>query len=122
MSTTVLYMSMSLDGFIAGPNERIDNGLGDGGERLHEWPLGPEPEVNRVIYEEFMETGAIVAGKGTFEPAGGWGGDHHGGAPIFIYSRREPGHRRLRVAARDLRRRTSGPRSSGRGRPRARSP
>ena len=90
MSTTVLYMSMSLDGFIAGPNERIDNGLGDGGERLHEWPLGPEPEVNRVIYEEFMATGAIVAGKGTFEPAGGWGGDHHGGAPIFIYSRREP--------------------------------
>ena len=43
-----------------------------------------------MIYEEFMETGAIVAGKGTFEPAGGWGGDHHGGAPIFIFSRREP--------------------------------
>lgn len=32
-----LYMSMSLDGFIAGPNEGPDNGLGDGGERLHEW-------------------------------------------------------------------------------------
>jgi dihydrofolate reductase len=91
MSTTVLYMSMSLDGFIAGPNERIDNGLGDGGERLHEWPLGPEPEVNRVIYEEFMETGAIVAGKGTFEPAGGWGGDHHDGVPIWVLSRREAG-------------------------------
>ena len=39
MSSTVLYMSMSLDGFIAGPNERPDNGLGDGGERLHEWVL-----------------------------------------------------------------------------------
>jgi hypothetical protein len=37
MSSTVLYMSMSLDGFIAGPNESPDNGLGDGGERLHEW-------------------------------------------------------------------------------------
>lgn len=86
-------MSMSLDGFIAGPNERLDNGLGDGGERLHEWPLGPEPEVNRVIYEEFMETGAIVAGKGTFEPAGGWGGDHHDGVPIFILSRHEPAPR-----------------------------
>ncbi|MFP5389055.1 MAG: dihydrofolate reductase, partial [Thermoleophilia bacterium] len=37
MSSTVLYMSMSLDGFVAGPNESVDNGLGDRGERLHEW-------------------------------------------------------------------------------------
>jgi dihydrofolate reductase len=38
-----------------------------------------------------MSTGAVVAGRGTFEPAGGWGGDHHDGVPIFIYSRREAG-------------------------------
>ena len=38
-----------------------------------------------------MGTGAVVAGRGTFEPAGGWGGDHHDGVPIFILSRREPG-------------------------------
>jgi dihydrofolate reductase len=38
-----------------------------------------------------MAAGAIVAGRGTFEPAGGWGGDHHDGIPMFIYSRREPG-------------------------------
>ena len=82
MSATVLYMSMSLDGFIAGPNERPDNGLGDGGERLHEWPFpGTEDGANRQIYEEFMSTGAVVAGSGTFEPAGGWGGDHHDGSP-----------------------------------------
>ena len=68
-------MSMSLDGFIAGPNETDDNGLGDGGERLHEWPITGQ------IYDEFVATGAIVAGRGTFEPAGGWGGDHHGGVP-----------------------------------------
>ena len=37
MSATVPYMSMSLDGFIAGPNEAPDNGLSAGGERLHEW-------------------------------------------------------------------------------------
>ena len=37
MSATVLYMSMSLDGFIAGPNESPENGLGDGGHRLHAW-------------------------------------------------------------------------------------
>ena len=94
MSSTVLYMSMSLDGFIAGPNEGPDNALGDGGDRLHEWVF-PGAEggdfdaaserlrgVNRQIYDEFMSTGAVVAGRGTFEPAGGWGGDHHDGVPI----------------------------------------
>jgi dihydrofolate reductase len=91
-SATVLYMSMSLDGFIAGPNERPDNPLGDGGERLHEWPFpGAEDGANRQIYDELMATGAIVTGSGSLEPAGGWGGDHHDGVPIFIYSRREPG-------------------------------
>jgi dihydrofolate reductase len=101
MSATVLYMSMSLDGFIAGPNETPDNGLGDGGHRLHEWAmtdgdvdlgaLRRSGSANGTIIEEFMSTGATVAGRGTFEPAEGWGGDHHDGVPIFIYSRREPG-------------------------------
>ena len=88
MSSTVLYMSMSLDGFIAGPNETPDNPLGDGGLRLHEWDFSGNTEgADRQIYDEFMSTGAIVAGRGTFEPAGGWEGDHHGGVPIFILSR-----------------------------------
>ena len=92
MAATVLYMSMSLDGFIAGPDESLEQGLGKGGERLHEWPFpGAEDGANRRIYDEFLATGATVAGAGTFEPAGGWGGDHHDGVPIFIYSRREPG-------------------------------
>jgi dihydrofolate reductase len=91
VSAAVLYMSMSLDGFIAGPNEGPGNGLGDGGDRLHEWGFDDPHGPNRQIVDEFMSTGAVVAGPGTFEPAGGWGGDHHNGAPIFIYSRREPG-------------------------------
>ena len=101
MSATVLYMSMSLDGFIAGPNERPDNGLGDGGHRLHEWALpGADSShkdisdlggVNGQVVDEFMATGAVVAGRRTFEPAGGWGGDHHDGVPIWVLSRHEPG-------------------------------
>jgi dihydrofolate reductase len=101
VSATVLYMSMSLDGFIAGPNERPDNGLGDGGERLHDWlfeggdvdldAIRRSGGVNGRIVDEFMSTGAVVAGRGTFEPAGGWGGDHHDGVPIFIVARHEPG-------------------------------
>ena len=94
MSATVLYMSMSLDGFVARPNE--DPG------RLHEWfSTGADADykgvsgrlagVNGVVWEEMMSTAAVVAGRGTFEPTGGWGGDHHDGVPIFIYSRREPG-------------------------------
>ena len=100
MSATVLYMSMSLDGFIAGPNERSDNGLGDGGQRLHEWvlpnadadhkDLGHLTGANARVVDEFMATGAVVAGRGTFEPAGGWGGDHHDGVPIFVLTRKEP--------------------------------
>src|ERR687889_76915 len=95
-------MSMSLDGFIAGPNEGPDNGLGDGGERLHDWALANEPRgtsgipgrpsgVNGQVYDEMMSPGAVVAGRGTFEPANGWGGDHHDGVPIWVLSRREPG-------------------------------
>ena len=103
MSSTVLYMSMSLDGFIAGPNAGPGNGLGDGGECLHDWlmtsgePSGPSgipgrpSGVNGQVFEEFMATGAVVAGRGTFEPAGGWDGDHHDGVPIWVLSRRKPG-------------------------------
>lgn len=93
-------LTMSLDGFIAGPNEGPGNGLGDGGEVLHEWVFagsggtgdnrnagaGLEGADRRVV-DELMATGAVVAGRGTFEPAGGWNGDHHGGVPIFILSR-----------------------------------
>jgi dihydrofolate reductase len=100
VSATVLYMSMSLDGFIAGPNETRDNGLGDGGLRLHHWFMSDgdvdlaairrSGGVNGQIVDEFLSTGATVAGRGTFEPAGGWRGDHHDGVPIFILSRHEP--------------------------------
>jgi dihydrofolate reductase len=85
----------------AGPNEGPGNGLGDGGHRLHEWfPTGADADrkaisgrlagVNGQVVDEFMATGAVVAGRGTFEPAGGWAGDHHDAVPIFVLSRREP--------------------------------
>jgi dihydrofolate reductase len=99
VSATVLDMSMSLDGFIAGPNETRDHGLGDGGMRLHEWvfegsgsgPRDARPtDVNGRVFDELMATGAVVAGRGTVEPAGYWNGDHHDGVPIFILSRGEP--------------------------------
>jgi dihydrofolate reductase len=101
MSSTVLYMSMSLDGFVAGPNAGPGNGLGDDGRRLHEWFLtgaatahagvpGRPTGINGEIMDALMSTGAVVAGRGTVEPADYWGGDHHDGVPIFILSRRQP--------------------------------
>jgi dihydrofolate reductase len=100
MSATVLYMSISLDGFIAGPHAGMGNGLGDGGQRLHEWAMTGarvnHPDIvspagiNGQVFDEMMSTGAVVAGRGTFEPAGGWGGDHHDGVPIFILTRHDP--------------------------------
>jgi dihydrofolate reductase len=111
MSATVLYMSMSLDGFITGPNDGPGNGLGDGGHRLHAWlwtgadaghaeevnPVRRAEEatgrltgVNREVMDELWATGAVVVGRRTFELAGGWDGDHHSGVPIFVLSRHEP--------------------------------
>jgi len=99
MRKSVLYMSMSVDGFIAGPNVAPGNGLGDNGHRLHEWFL-PDADaehrtgshlagVNREVVDEAMATGAVVVGRRTFELADGWGGDHHDGVPIFVLSRHQ---------------------------------
>jgi dihydrofolate reductase len=99
MSKVVLDMSMSVDGFITGPDDGIDRGLGVGGERLHAW-LGeggadprsyrPADEAGATVFDEMMATGAVIVGRRTFEFAGGWGGDHHDGVPIFVLSRHEP--------------------------------
>lgn len=96
----MLYMSMSVDGFIAGPNVAPGNGLGDKGQRLHEWFLqNADAEhrtgshlsgVNRAVMDEAMASGAVVVGRRTFELADGWGGDHHDGIPIFVLSRNAP--------------------------------
>ena len=101
MGSTVLYMSMSADGFVTGPNVRSDNAMGDGGQRLHEWVF-PKAEpgdmaatganlsgANKQVFDEMMSTGAVIAGRNTFEPAAGWEGNHHGGVEIFIISRYE---------------------------------
>lgn len=98
MGKSVLDMSVSLDGFVAGPNETPENGLGDNGARLHWWFGFGEPTehggvpgrpagVNGEVMDEMIRTGAVVAGRGTVEPAGWWNGDHHDRVPIFILSR-----------------------------------
>jgi dihydrofolate reductase len=116
MSRLRFKISMSLDGFVAGPSQSVDNPLGIGGTRLHEWvfplaawraPHGLEGgEVNAstaVIEESLANIGATVMGRNMFgghpgawsvsEPWTGWWGPnppfHH---PVFVLTRyaREP--------------------------------
>ena len=98
MSASVLYMSMSLDGYIAGPNDEPGNPGGDGFDRLHEWlwdtgagefvrwRSGPAGE----LWDEMEATGAVLAGRRTVEQVDHWGGDAHG-VPIFVPSHPPPG-------------------------------
>jgi len=97
MSASVLYMSMSLDGYIAAPNDKPGNPGGDGFMRLHEWygdftpPSGPGPSgPSGEFIDEIKTTGAVLAGRRTVEQVDHWGGDN-GGRPIFVPSHRPPG-------------------------------
>jgi dihydrofolate reductase len=99
VNKVVLYMSMSLDGFIAAADDGPGRGLGVGGEPLHAWltdgDVSPDSRrpgagVNAEVFEEMMATGAVITGRHTFDWASGWGGDHHDGVPIFVLTHRPP--------------------------------
>ncbi|MEU4424287.1 dihydrofolate reductase family protein [Actinoplanes sp. NPDC024001] len=93
MSAAVLYMSVSLDGYIADAGDRLG---GTDGNRLHHWGLMPDGETFRSggvageMLAEYNATGAVVAGRRTVEIVDHWGGDHHG-MPIFVPSHRPAG-------------------------------
>ncbi len=92
VSKSVLYMSMSVDGYISGPNDAPDNPGGDGFMRSHRWmgdsarPAGLAGE----LFDEMNACGAILAGRRTVEQVDHWGGDHHNGVKIFVVSQRLP--------------------------------
>lgn len=107
MSKVVLELSMSLDGFIAGPNDNPDHGLGDGGDALFRWyssgdtdfPLPGTDMVFKIsrasaefLRPSWLNIGASVVGRRTFDIAGGWGGNPPGGpdAPHFVVTHTVP--------------------------------
>jgi dihydrofolate reductase len=116
MAKLILDISMSLDGFVAGPNQTLDDPLGKGGEQLHEWAFatkvfrerhgqsgGEDNADSKVMAETLRSTGATLMGRRMFsggegpwdkDPnAGAWWGDdppfHH---PVFVLTHhpREP--------------------------------
>ncbi|HEX8865459.1 MAG TPA: dihydrofolate reductase family protein [Lentzea sp.] len=96
-----LYMSMSVDGYIAGPDDRPGQELGRDGGRLFNWLDDRMSEgVNGQVYGEALATGALISGRRTFELAGGWNGDHHDGVPILVLSRQGRGAEELPVGTR----------------------
>jgi dihydrofolate reductase len=99
MSRLILYMAMSLDGFITGPNDNQGNPAGDGGMRLQEWLGDGGPKVadfrptdsqSQIVFDESMSTGAVITGRRTGDFADYWGGDHHDGVPIFVPTHTAP--------------------------------
>ena len=105
MSRTTCQISVSLDGFAAGPNQSLDNPLGEGGDRLHEWAFPPEGRrgepVDAQIQAKWSEgVGAFVmgrkmfggdAGDGTWVPDwhGWWGEDPPYHAPVYVLTHHE---------------------------------
>ena len=95
VAVSVLYMSMSLDGYIAGPNDEVGNPGGDD-FTLHEWFTTPGGEFFRPsgeageLIDEINATGAVLMGRRLAEQVDHWKGDHHG-VPIFVVSHRPPG-------------------------------
>ena len=104
MGKVTFNITVSLDGFVAGPNDNPNNGLGDGGERLFDWYFSGDTEIpisdgNMVlkvssqsaqILQAAMSTyGAGVWGRRTFDIARAWGG-HPPGRPCFIVTHNVP--------------------------------
>lgn len=85
MGKVVYDISMSLDGFISGPNVRLEAGLGDGGERLHEWGFNSTDPRNRELVEAWVNTGAVIVGRKTYDLS-----IQHWGADGPIYTARVP--------------------------------
>jgi dihydrofolate reductase len=103
MSKVVFSNTVSLDGFVAGPNDGPENGLGDGGDRLFTWYFSGDTEIQvggspllkvskvsaDLLNEEISRLGALVTGRRTFDIAGAWGG-HPPGEPCFVLTHTAP--------------------------------
>ena len=108
MSRLRVHISVSLDGYVAGPNQSEENPLGEGGEQLHEWAFelkafrephemegGTVNASTPVVEEERANVGAEIMGRGKFGPPGGgpwgagswkgwWGADPPFHKPVFV--------------------------------------
>jgi dihydrofolate reductase len=113
MARTIVALTMSLDGFIAGPNDGGEHPLGEGGMRLFDWYFTGDTPIrhyqaagqrgiavppfklaarNAAVFEELISTGgAVITGRRTYDIANGWGGNGPlPGLPLFIVTHTPP--------------------------------
>jgi dihydrofolate reductase len=91
MALIRLYMTMSLDGYVTGPQDSVDAPLGINGFRLFNWlDRRNDPGPSGQVFTELMSTRAVIAGRRTYELAGRWQGDHHDGVPVFVLTHDVP--------------------------------
>jgi dihydrofolate reductase len=90
MGNVVIDMSMSLDGYIAAPNDNPEQGLGEDGMRLHDWAFDDPSVFERAYGNLIEETGAVIMGRRTYENSiGNWGGKGPlGEVPCFVVTHR----------------------------------
>jgi dihydrofolate reductase len=100
MAKVLAGITTSIDGYVAGPNDGPDKGLGEGGERLHFWVFGgpwtydAEPSGEATgedaawLGEVMSRIGAVVSGRRTYEAAKHWGDENPWGLPVFIVTHR----------------------------------
>lgn len=102
MGRTIATITVSVDGYVTGPDDGPGQGLGRGGERLHHWVMGGPwtyaderwdtdgmHGVDREFYDELTGTvGAGVVGRGMYDAAGGWGGTNPFDGPLVVLTHR----------------------------------
>ena len=86
-----LYMTISVDGYVTGPRDSMDEPMGVGGFRLFNWlDRRDDPGPSGQVFAEVMATRAVISGRRTYEHAGRWQGDHHDGVPVFVLTHHVP--------------------------------
>lgn len=100
MTKVAAAITISLDGYVTGPNDGPGQGLGEGGERLHFWVFGgpwtyegdPKGEAigadKEYLDEGLGRAGAVVVGRNMYEAAEAWGGSNPFGVPLFVVTHR----------------------------------
>jgi len=99
MARVISGITMSLDGYVTGPDDRLGAGLGEGGERLHEWVFGgpwtydgprgtPAPVDQEYLESVFADGGGWIVGRTMHDVVDGWGDDPGFGVPVFVVTHR----------------------------------
>jgi dihydrofolate reductase len=106
MTKVVADITMSLDGYVTGPDPDVEHGLGHGGEPLHDWVMDPDDVDARELQTSFDRSGAVIMGRNLFDvvdaPEGwsdemGYGAQHAGRPPFFVVTHSRPEAVRLQL-------------------------